>query len=208
MSKIVITCAECSATLYLRLAEVKRQRKKGRVNFFCDLRCAGAFNNRKRRIRIVQLICVHCHYSFESTTHNKAAKSFCSRSCASAGSVTIYRRSKARENRLPPGATASGLRERESWKYVKVGRLLERRGLKCRFERQLRRGPYVYDLLLPTLKIAVEFDGPSHQSNSKSDAIKDAYAARHGWKVIRVPVRANAVISRRRVRKYLLPHIP
>ncbi len=38
---IEITCYACGKSATKKLTEIKRQQKKGRTKFYCDLNCAG-----------------------------------------------------------------------------------------------------------------------------------------------------------------------
>jgi very-short-patch-repair endonuclease len=56
-------------------------------------------------------------------------------------------------------------------------------GLK--FRRQVPLGPYIADFYCASTKLVIEVDGISH-INSRSDAIRDAWMARQGIRVVRV----------------------
>lgn len=200
-SYVKLKCIECKQH-FKRLASENRRQSIRQAKIFCSIRCSSSYNGRAKRSACVILRCGHCEAKFESSTHNKAAKSFCSRSCASAGSVTDYRRRKAvvsgklRAGNVAIGITANCLRSRESWKYVKVHNLLEAQNIDHQFEQVIGKKPYIYDLLIPSLRIAVEFDGESHQHTFAADAKKDAYALKRRWTLLRISVRPASVVSR------------
>ena len=56
-------------------------------------------------------------------------------------------------------------------------------GLK--FRRQVPLGPYIADFYCGSAKLVIEVDGISH-IDSRTDAVRDAWMARHGVRVVRV----------------------
>jgi len=125
---------------------------------------------------------------------------FCSRGCASAGSVTEKRRRRAREisetNLLHDIHTiASGLRSREAWKYRKVREFLEFQKEPHEFEFVL--GSNIHDLALTERKVIVEFDGHNHNlaEQSEEDMRRDTDVLSMGWDVHRVSVPMNQQIE-------------
>ena len=146
---------------------------------------------------LVEKICPHCKNKFTTLTGSKTA-TFCSRSCASAGSVTEKRRAAQSKggieqikNLISPEET---LRLREMWKYTQLKSFLEF----CNepFEFEFRLGSYIFDLALPDKFIFVEFDGTYHYGKqSKIDIEKDVFAESEGWKVVRKKVTNNTVIQ-------------
>lgn len=145
-------------------------------------------------------VCPVCHKAFSRVVRYKPPPTFCSRGCASTGSVTPYRRRRAQEHgkrNLPHNAstTAAALRSREAWRYEQVQEFLACKNVKHQFELPL--GNFIYDLGLLQHKILVEFDGKDHtyESQRRLDERKDRYALNLGWTVKRVVVAKGAVIS-------------
>lgn len=195
-----LMCGWCGKSIKVLKGEYTRQVKKGRKFFFCNNSCAAKKINAERPNRriLVKKICPHCKKEFTTMTGCKSA-TFCSRSCASAGSMSEKRREAQRkggkdktENLLTPEET---LRLREAWKYTKLISFLEFCNETFVFE--FRFGDYIFDLALPNRFIFVEFDGIGHSSKeqSKTDTTKDMFAEQEGWKVIRKKVQSNTVIS-------------
>jgi very-short-patch-repair endonuclease len=126
---------------------------------------------------------------------------FCSRSCASAGSVTDARRDawqkskKNLENGRTPKEIARRLWSREYWKYAKVQALLD--FLDESYEFEFPVGHHIFDLALFAHKVLVEFDGTYHNdvNQRKADAKKTAYAKKRGWIVVRVATPPSTVIE-------------
>ena len=121
---------------------------------------------------------------------------YCSSSCASAGSVTEYRRYKDRQMGLASAednliSPEEALKKREAWKYIDVKKSLE--DLNENFEFEYRMEDYIYDLALIDKKLIIEFDGPDHNGPSKSekDFTKDRVVNKNGWKVKRIVVDSN-----------------
>jgi very-short-patch-repair endonuclease len=90
---------------------------------------------------------------------------------------------------------------RERWKYERVRALLRANGVVHKFEYPLltKSGKIrLYDLALRDSRQLVEFDGDYHHRNGKAyarrDKAKELTAKRCGWTVVRVVVKANAVI--------------
>ena len=153
------------------------------------------------------IACEYCGKEFETSSGCRKSR-FCSRSCASYGSVTDYRRSRQRESGLKTKNFASnigtGLRKREGWKYVDIGNLLDEHRVKHIFEWQT--GSCVFDLKLDDYKILIEFDGPYHRNNRQIavDKEKDKIANDLGYCVIRVETETASVISAETVENILL----
>ncbi len=190
MKTTTVPCRYCSSTVTKPLKEVTRSLKRGR-EFFCGISCAITFRNNKPQ---VTRVCGTCGSEFLSSTKVRAAV-FCSRSCASKGSVTDARRASARTeghkhsaNLIPAQET---LKRREAWKYADMETFLK--GVPHEFEYKL--GDQVFDLRLGE-SLLVEFDGAGHSSmrESSNDGMKDAMANLAGYKVVRIPVKSAAVI--------------
>lgn len=198
MSFVVVTCAACGASVSKATKEVARSQRLGR-SFFCNLSCAAIHRNAATRSVAITAACPHCNTKFDTTTHNKAAR-FCSRSCASAGSKTEHRVQRAKEQsqrNFVVGPSHASMLPREGWKYTALEQRLQEFGVHFEFEGQIAGCSYVYDLVLADRRLLVEFDGPYHRSPSQraADAHKEEAALLHGWRVLRVPVAADAIIA-------------
>lgn len=205
-----LSCAECSTTFTKPTKEVRRQTKAGRTHFFCSGPCAARYNMRVtgRTKPVVSRVCPTCGSTFQASTKVRGAL-HCSRSCASAGSVTDYRRERAREVGAPNlqhdvATIAAALRSREGWKYQPLIQVLTQLGVPHTFEFPL--DPFIYDLALHESKTLVEFDGPDHTYDTNAQAIdaeKDRHAQALGWTLIRVSVDPSAVIPPSSIRHLL-----
>lgn len=200
-STVLIACVYCDRRLNKRKAEIDRQRRAGRTAFFCSLSCAAHYRNKARKSKAIRRTCPACGAMFATTTKKRAAR-FCSRGCASRGSVTAHRRVQAqrsgranRENLISPQMV---LKRREAWKYVKLGAALAGRPHEFEFcFPDDEAATFVYDLALLEEKIVVEFDGPYHEVSAQreEDRLKDVFAQEHGWQVIRRLTPQNVVIE-------------
>lgn len=194
-----LVCAWCGTEFTKQTAEVRRQTKKGRKWFFCSLSCAATFGNVRRKNKPITKTCPHCGDDFETHTGTRGA-TFCSRSCASAGSVTPARRRAGRRiaEDFPPTleVTAAGLRAREAWRYEEVATFLGSTDESHQFEYPMG-GVGIFDLALLDRKVLVEFDGPEHAKNptAAQDEERDHAASIRGWKVLRMAVEPGQVIS-------------
>lgn len=205
---VTITCVHCGAMAEKPEAEIRRQRRKGRDRFFCSLSCAAFYNRSVRSDRCVEVVrvCPICDVSFKSKTgvHGRV---FCSRSCASRGSMTAHRLARAVETgkqALASGggmftmeSRAKGQRVKEYWKYVEVAAALEAKGIAHDFEYVIDGVGAVYDLALHDQRLLIEFDGYYHLDAPQAirDAEKDRWAIERGWSVQRVATPSNCVIS-------------
>lgn len=194
---VVIDCATCGKPKEIRTAEYSRQVKLGRSAFFCCRSCSAMYNNRERHASDIEKICPVCGSRF-TTKQDRHERSFCSRSCASKGSMTDLRK----EAQCCAGLkhqvnlnTEVALRKREGWKYMLLQADLENNGLEYVFEMALPGASWIYDLALPKQKMIFEFDGPDHNYQAANDADKDRYAQSLGWSVTRISVVSNTVID-------------
>lgn len=199
MKEVEIECALCGKGRCIPEKEYNRQRRKGRIDFYCSLSCAAKRGNIPRKNSEVTRHCKHCGKPFISSTAKRGAI-FCSRSCASAGSVTSLRREHARRigHNLPHTTeqVANSLRNREGWKYIKLGAKLLSQGIRHQFEFPLD-GAGIFDLVLFDLKLLVEFDGPYHRSGAQKeeDEKKNRAGEREGWKVVRIETPIGVIPS-------------
>ena len=190
-----IICPQCGNEAERPRGEVNRSRKLGRP-VFCTQRCAAIHSNASKKSVVFTTNCPHCNTSFITSTRNKAAK-FCSRSCASKGSMTEERRAAQRLGGLARVgnllSAESMLKLRENRKYSAVRAELTRRGVPHEFE--YRVGNVIFDLALTERKILVEFDGPYHRDRTQlvRDGEKDEVGRLHGWVVVRVTTDAGHI---------------
>lgn len=195
---VKLVCGWCSKAFEKAVGEVNRQRRTGRERFFCSLSCSAQHHNERRKNKPITKTCPHCGKDFESDTGAKAA-TYCSRSCASAGSMTPERRAAMRRGGQQTGGTiekmAAAMREREAWRYVHVKDALDALGVRYQFEYPIE-DVGIFDLALPGLMVLVEFDGPDHDSEyqRERDEEKDRAAKQLGWRVERVPCEPGEVI--------------
>lgn len=106
------------------------------------LQCDHYGKESQRSKKVVIKECKYCGKEFTTITGAKSS-TFCSRSCASKGSVTDYRRDKAlevsRKNFVHGGTQgleqiANMMKKREGWKYVELKELLNSLDIKHEFE--------------------------------------------------------------------------
>ena len=85
---------------------------------------------------------------------------------------------RARAMRAAPTAT-----EWLMWQVLRGSRL------GVAFRRQVPVGRHIADFLAPSIKLIVEVDGGYHEADAmvRGDARRDAYLARLGYRVVRVP---------------------
>jgi very-short-patch-repair endonuclease len=204
MKTTEITCVYCGTKAHKCTSEIKRQRAKGRSNFFCSRHCSELHHSENFRIDTVIKDCPVCGKKFNARTRKNGwtfTATFCSRSCASKGSVTHYRRKMARETGLQSveklskqeklRRVAKGLRKREWYKYRSVHDVLNSLGFKHYFEHVI--SDYVCDLYIPSKLLVIEFDGPYHNGETKKQDIKrDNNLNELGYTVARVPDKNRA----------------
>ena len=196
---IKLKCANknCGKEFEKPLGEVNRRIKLGSTNFYCCAKCAGT-NNSKRIKPIITKVCPVCGNQFETKSGAKEA-TFCSRSCASKGSVNDARRNAGKKSAIKnftpdthnPNTIQKLLKQREEWKYIEIKNFLE--FLNESFEFEYLIDKYIYDLALLDRHIFIEFDGPEHKYLNETD--KEQVALQNGWKIIRHKVHPNEVIK-------------
>lgn len=198
---ITIKCANCSAAKDIDRSEYNYQVSRGRENFFCSRTCSAQFNNQKNKRWFKRIqVCEYCQKSFETESHYEVR--FCSRECASAGSITEYRRQKMSEGghrgqQLHPGSPADMckiLKTREGWKYEEIKSYLDYANINYEFEYLVDK--YVFDLALFDYKIFIEFDSDYHLNSHQQeiDKLKRETATKLGWSVIHIDTDSNAVL--------------
>ena len=186
-------CFWCEKEFNILKKEYTRQIKRGREYFFCSLSCSVQYTNSKRLDlrKKIKKVCPQCHKSFETMSGSKES-TFCSRSCASAGSVTEKRRKMGKINSkfLPHTIEqiAKGLRRREWHKYKDIDKILNTLDIKHQFEYSMQEIG-IFDLAIFEQKILIELDGKYHNNlkQKKVDDNKDALAKIVGWDVVRIP---------------------
>lgn len=206
-------CKVCGILFAPLDKEERRRAKIGQRIELCSRSCVAVHSNKMRPTKTVELVkkCKHCSATFQ-TKSGKLEKFHCSRSCASAGSVTEARRNvhkihglklatfksttgskEARDKHI--NLVAKSLKAREAWKYARIKSLLEKACEKHEFEMVI--SGVICDLVLPERKLIIEFDGPEHslKSHSKSDLKRDCELARNGWSVHRVYAKPRAEID-------------
>ncbi len=203
-------CGWCKNEVKILKKEWNRQKKNGREIFFCNLSCSAHYINSKREdlIKKIKEICPVCENKFETCT-GKNKRIFCSRSCASKGSVTDKRRKKAREiglknkNKINLIPCEETLRLREGWKYELIEKILKSKKVKYQFEYRIN--DYIYDLAIFKTKLLFEFDGAYHTGKKQleRDEIKDCIAKENGWNIIRIKTGDNEVIKPYFLYKYI-----
>lgn len=203
MAKIKLFCDYCGFETYKEQKEITRKLKKNpNAKFFCSNMCSGYAQNKKGIIETK--ICPFCKSEFKcKTSDKKTNRTFCSRECASSGSVTEARKEAGRkigtlECFHTPDQAASLLRSREWWKYEEIKQELISRKLNHQFEYVIEKS--IYDLALIDMKILIEFDGPYHQW--LDDELKTKLAELYEWKLIRIKTEANQEIPFDKI-KYL-----
>jgi len=75
---------------------------------------------------------------------------------------------------------AQTLSEEMLWQAIR------RDALGVRFRRQVVLGPFIADFFAPSAKLVVEIDGAVHAKRREADAMRDAWMAARGIRVVRV----------------------
>jgi very-short-patch-repair endonuclease len=73
--------------------------------------------------------------------------------------------------------------EEKLWSLLRDRRLIRRK-----FRRQHPVGPWVVDFACPAIHLAIEVDGPSHETPDQRawDEMKEEYLVTSGWRVMRI----------------------
>lgn len=198
--KIKIFCDYCGFETYKEKKEINRKLKNNpQAKFYCSNMCSGYAQGKK--INIQEKICPYCKQKFKCNIAKiKENRTFCSRECASAGSVTEARRNNPGQKlQHNTDITAASLRSREAWKYEEVKQELISNKLNHQFEYVIENS--IYDLALIDKKILIEFDGPYHEWIN--DEVKNELAELYQWKLIRIETIANEIIPFEKI-KYLI----
>jgi very-short-patch-repair endonuclease/ribosomal protein L33 len=201
---VKLKCVWCSNEFYLYAKEYDRQIRNGRSYFFCSRSCVASRRNKDKKLPIINKTCPVCKKEFWASIKKKGA-TFCSRSCASKGSVTELRRSTNKEWGLKNcyksnnigsiDSIAKGLRIREAWKYSLIKSFLDKSNIRYQFEFPCGSG--IFDLALLDLKVFIEFDGPYHnyEKIEQIDNKKTVDAKNFGWSVVRIKIEQNTIID-------------
>jgi len=166
-----IICAWCGKQVEKVKSELNRQRAKGRHYFFCSGSCSAFYNNRAtgHKVYPIDKVCPVCNKIFTTNTGARSA-TFCSRSCASKGSVNENRRRAAKKGRenLIYGikSIALAMKSREAWKYKELKKFLIYKEINHEFEEIVEN--FIRDLVLWDKKLIIEFDGPDHKYRKNS----------------------------------------
>lgn len=192
---IKIKCSNCGEYFYKDKSEYDRQIRKGKSNFYCSPKCVAIGTHVGKSNPMITKICPYCGKLFLTKTGSKEA-TFCSRECASSGSVTDKRRIRAKEiskNNFTYGIshTQKILKTREAWKYKEIKEILDKYNEKYEFEYIIE--DFIYDLALLNRKIIFEFDGPDHKYLDETNKTK--VANKNNWLLIRQKVMPNTVID-------------
>lgn len=101
---------------------------------------------------------------------------------------------------------AKAKRAIEGWKYEQLADYLKSKHIAHRFEFVLKTHTgklRFYDLALRDQKLLIEFDGDYHHRNgeacTKRDRAKERLAEKHGWAVMRIRTKSNAVIPKSKI---------
>lgn len=193
-----IICVNCGKSHLIDLGEYNYQVRRGRKNFFCSNVCSGQYNNARNKKPVIQKACEYCGNTFDC--HTPYTKRFCSRSCASAGSITEKRLEGNRKGGLncKEGHNAYAIQKllkvREAWRYKELSALLDSFNIEHEFEYVVG-NKYIFDLYLPSINLLVEFDEDYHTGKQLSaDADKNEYALAEGYLVEHVRVETGQLI--------------
>jgi very-short-patch-repair endonuclease len=205
-NQAVRVCAHCGKEFTIRASKADRythcsmecKRAAGSRTAVCE-QCGVTFAIRKDRVDVARYCSYKCHNAAGRTTiicHRCGAErsikrhrvgkngpNFCGNSCA-----TLYRL----ENE-PPASGYIGKKIREQRRTdieAQVEQVLIALGIPYLFEHKI--GRYLIDFALPERRIALECDGWRHttEQGKQRDAIRDAYLAEKGWRVIHLEDRA------------------
>lgn len=193
----LVRCACCGKAVEKPVREINRSRRLGR-RFFCSSSCAAIAGNAPKKSKKFDAACPVCGIGF-ITSARRRSRRFCSRACASKGSVSEERREAAhRAGLVNAGNLLSAvetLKRREEWKYAALREHLIAGRRKFEFEFEI--GAFVFDLALLDAKVIVEFDGSYHKEprQREVDRRKDRAARKAGFRVIRRKVESESVFS-------------
>ena len=78
---IRLKCNGCEIEFDKPLNEYNRQARKGKINFYCSLKCQSVNKNQRKTHSNIERECLFCKSKFISTTHKRYRKC-CSNNCA------------------------------------------------------------------------------------------------------------------------------
>lgn len=195
LNMITLICGYCGKTFEKDTGEYNWHVKRGRTTFYCCQSCSAKASNSKHiKYGPRTQVCKFCGRSFY--TESKFSVKFCSRQCASAGSITDDRRRKMSEGgkysqQNHPSDVCSIqklLKTREHSRYAQLENLLSDMNIVHEFEHVIEQ--YVYDLylVLCDTKVIIEFDEDYHKSVNQIpiDITKTNVANSNGYKLYRV----------------------
>jgi very-short-patch-repair endonuclease len=192
VAKVKLICAWCGKDFLRERKDVDRYIRIGRNYFFCSQQCTNRYKGDTWRKPDVLKVCPVCGDTFLTRQTRKEA-TFCSRGCASRGSVTEYRRQKARK--MGYINIQNTLKLTQAQKYKKLSHYLKHKNVAHEFEYRVK--DFIFDLALFDNRTLIEFDGKEHKYDSERkrlDTIKDTQAQSNGWNVIRIPIESNITI--------------
>lgn len=206
MNVITVRCAWCNRDKTIPLKEYNRRVRQGHTEFFCNNQCGSYFVNSKNGKQCKEIVkqCPVCGNTF-TTISGKNEHKCCSSACAHHRQMTDERRAWSRKgalrclelhpNVLNIETTASCLKRREAWKYEELKAYLESKGIDYEFECPIE--DRIFDLVLPDHGVVVEFDGSGHNESHQQlvDRHKDRIAESNNYRIMRIPVIPNQVIS-------------
>lgn len=201
MSKSIteLICPICNKKFNKETAEIKRQlNKRENAEFYCSKTCANIGAHLKQKNSIITKICPICGKEFKTNNGAKQA-TFCSRSCASKGSVNENRRNAGKyaaklnftKDTHSPDKIQKIMKNRENWKYIELKKFLDFCNKKYEFEYLIDK--FIYDLVLFDEKLIIEFDGPEHTYLNEQE--KENTAKANGYEMIRIKTKPNIVIQ-------------
>lgn len=212
MKETELICSYCGKKFNKDIKEYNRQVKKGRKEFFCSLSCGAKWHNKNKIKPSVEKICPVCGAHFITSTKERYNNTFCSRSCASKGSVTEYRRAKAKESGKMLALNYRGdinsiralMLKREYFKYKNIDEYLTTNNISHEFEYIIENK--LYDLAFLDKRLIIEFDGDDHKytESATNDEIKESIAKKNGWTLVRINVKNNTVIPIDTILEFIL----
>lgn len=200
-----LICKQCGMEFEKDIKEYNRRIKLGKTEFFCGNSCSMIYKNSQRTDLRQEITkeCPYCGKKFVTLTGSKES-TFCSRECASSGSMTEYRIKKAKEtsennksfieHKGSIQKIANILKTREASKYIEIEKFLESKKIKHEFEFVLKN--FIYDLCIEKYKILIEFDEDGHNYKNQIiiDKKKDKVAIDNGYSIERIVIKKNEKI--------------
>jgi very-short-patch-repair endonuclease len=192
---VTVECENCGKPHEKPKGEHTRSVKLGRRSF-CGRSCSAQAGNAPKKKPDIVKACALCSKPFTTSSRDRLEADFCSRSCASAGSMSEKRRAAQRAGGLMSAGNllpiSQVLKKREAWKYAALKERLVGRPHEFEFEI----GGRVFDLALFDTQELIEFDGPYHRTTKQKldDELKGCLATEAGWVLRRVVTESNTTI--------------